>query len=590
MRLLSVSCSNGQLSVAANTSNANDIHGFCVHLMESQPTRLRFRSVQLGSCTVVCMLLGELDCPVEFCEDVYIIVGSDEGYTETTMFRVAALINDVAFFLQIGPLVQTNVHLLRMVLEYIDERMGVFDLGFLTQAMETVFNPGVTATGFSSTPDELLDELMESNIFQGREPDERMPGFALVIFGNKTLMETTSKVAEEAAKANKLSPYTLQDGDRYIIHLITSAFFAVHRKKAESRARRIRHLEHVLLKFEVHRHNVERRASKQAIDRYCKMLRLQDEVERADFFQMAFEELLLNVKRVVDSNRYHIPSVDLDFDEPFTVSNCCFRNSNHVGFMQLLWTPNPQIGPDDEPLMVSVCPQGHGCCVVYFPPKNDKEHTTLQEEFPSFVPTEQLDQLAGQVVASSDLSFNRFQWLLSPPVDSYDAPGLVHFVSVDRRDNSCICGSFDRMTQQKNLEVCYAVTELRRTMSQCISKAQEYVSQGFSEGLWGHLGLQFFFSIGISGSDTGSQQQQVPQRNTNIARPAATENIGLFGEAKRIPSNVLDHLALRPMLLPDVLEDNKQMKIVEIYCMFVGCLSPQEVCQSVEWLRGRLFS
>jgi hypothetical protein len=589
MRLLSVSSSNGQFSVAANSSNSTDIHGFCVRLMESQPSKLRFRSVQLGSCAVACMLLEELDCPVDESEDavhIYIIVGSDEGYSEATLMRIAALINEVAYFLNVGPSVQSNQHLLRVVLEYIDERMGLFDLGFLVEAAEGVFNPGVTATGFSSTPDELLDELIESNIFNGRESDERMPGYALVLFGNKTLMQTTPAVAEEAAKANKLTVYALQNGDRYIIHLITSAFFAVRRSRVDNRARRIAHLEHVLLKFEVHRHNVERRAARQAVYRYCETLREEGECERADFYQTAFQELLATVTRGIDANRYHTTDIAaLEMDEPLTVSNCCFRNSNHFGFLQLLWTPNPPPGIDDEPTMVAACPMGHGCCVVYFPPKNDKEYNILLEDFPSSVPAEQLDQLACQVVASSDLSFNRFQWLLSPPVDSYDAPGLVHFISVDRRDNSCICGSFDRMMQQKPPEVHFAVTELKRTMSQCISRAHEFVSQGFSEGLWGHLGMQFFFSVGVAGGD--AVQLQAPQRNA-VPGKAGAENSSLFGDSKKIPGDVLDHLALRPMYLPDVLD--KQLKVVEIYCMFVGCLSPQEVCQSVDWLRGRLFS
>lgn len=588
MRLLSVSSSNGQFSVAANSSNSTDIHGFCVRLLESQGSKLRFRSVQLGSCTVVCMLLEELDCPVDESDDavhIYVIVGSDEGYSEATLLRIAALINEVAYFLNVGPSVQSNHHLLRVVLQYIDERMGVFDLGFLVEAAEGVFNPGVTATGFSSTPDQLLDELIESNIFTGREIDERMPGYALVLFGNKTLMQTTAVVAEEAAKANKLSVYTLQNGDRYIIHLITSAFFAVKRTKADHRARRIAHLEHILLKFEVHRHNVQRRASQLAVSRYCATLKSEGESDRAKFYESAFNELLETSNRSINTNRYHVTDVaDLEMDEPFTVSNCCFRNSNHFGFLQLLWTANPPCGIDDEPSMVAACPMGHGCCIVYFPPKSDKEYNILLEEYPSFVPTEQLDQLACQVVASSDLSFNRFQWLLSPPVDSYDAPGLVHFVSVDRRDNSCICGSFDRMMQQRPCEIYFAVTELKRTMAQCISRSHEFVSQGFSEGLWGHLGMQFFFSIGVAGGDPAplqSVQRGVPGRG-------GTDNSNLFGDSKKIPSDALDHLALRPMYLPDVLD--KQLKVVEIYCMFIGCLSPQEVCQSADWLRGRLFA
>jgi hypothetical protein len=594
----------------------HDIHGFSVNLLESHPSNLRFRSVQFGSSTVVSLLLGEVDCTLEQLksessteEDVYIIVGSDEGFTEATLLRIAALLNEVCIFLHVGPKTQQNLYLLRMVMQYIDMRLGMADLGFLSESIEAVFNPAITATGYSSNPKGLLDELVRANIFDGRADDERMPGYCVVLFGNKILMETSGQIADEAAKMNDIDKFSLSDSDRYLIYLVTSAFFAVPHPRAnkdrEAREHRILELERRLMKFEVHRHNVTRSACREVISKYCTMLRSLhtqgvDERSAADFYWNSFEELLeyMSAYPTAESggerNRYHCPEMDLRFleSELFTIQHCCFRSSEHLGTIQLLWAPSPKPLPE-EYAMADLCPMGYGLCVVYFPPRNDKESTKVCD-FPSLVPIDPLRTLANEVLGSVEMSFNRFQWLLSPPVESYETPGLIHFLAVDRKDNSCVCGSFERMMHQKPAEVQRAVRELQSTMAQCMSKAHELIGQGFSEGLWGHLGMQFFFSIGVAPATT----QEGTTLGQGIRSATATQeggsSVGLFGasDAKKIPSSVVPHVLLRPMLISDFCEEqSKQIRVVEIYCMFIGCMSPQEVCQSVEWLRSsRLFA
>lgn len=642
MRLLSISSTGGTITLTAGSSSHNDIHGFAINLLESQPARLRFRSVQFGCATVVSLKLGEVDCADtaqqpfsetssshmrEDEEDVYIVVATDEGFTEATLLRIAALINEVCIFLRIGPKSKSNLHYLRMVLQYIDARLGCNDLGFLSESIETVFNPAITATGYSSNPKGLLDELVRANIFEDRSETERMPGYAAVLFGNKSLMETTVHVAEEAAKLNDVDKFHLNDADRYIIHLVASAMFAVpHPRAAElhtQRERRVTDLERRLQRFEIHRHNVTRAAARAVLANYCAMLRQPRpdgscEGRAADFYQQSFEELFELMSEVppptiqqpqegaggggvVDQrSRYHSPDIDFDFlsSQIFTISNCCFRNSDYLGVMQLFWAPSPEPQPEEWG-MADICPTGYGLAVVYFPPKDEKESTRLEQDCPSLVPSEPLRSLANEVLGSVEMSFNRFQWLLSPPVESYETPGLIHFIAVDRRDNTSVCGSFERMMHQKSPEVCAAVRELQRTMAQCMSKAHELISQGFSEGLWGHLGMQFFFAVGVAPQFDGANPTQAAQR-AGASAPTKPGNdgssgspLGIFGgsDQKKLPSNVLQHIALRPMLVPDVLDDVKQTRVIEMYCMFIGCMSPLEVCQSVEWLRSsRLFA
>jgi hypothetical protein len=289
----------------------------------------------------------------------------------------------------------------------------------------------------------------------------------------------------------------------------------------------------------------------------------------------------------------------------------------------------------EEEAIAAACPRGYGIAVVYFPPKSDKCYDKIQDRLDRLVPQQSLIDFTRAVHGSMEMSFNQFQWLLSPPVESYETPGLIHFIAVDRKDNSSVCGSFERMRHQRSPEVRLAVLELQRIMAQCISKSHELVSQGFSEGLWGHLGMQFFYSIGTvstsssqaaaagggaggggaAGGGKGNNDRAPPGSNNNNGnisgavggasgsgtsanqpqqqQQAPVALPGLFGssDARKIPSNVLEHLVLRPMLLPDVMAEDKQMRIGEIYCLFVGCLSAQEVCSSVEWLRNsRLFN
>jgi hypothetical protein len=715
MRFLYVCSSAGSLTLSVGATTPSDIPGFSVFIIESTESKLRFRSVKLGAVEVVAVKVGEIDAntkdavAAEENEPMYVIIGSDDGYTEVTLLRIAAVINEMCIFLSIGPTMKANQFVLKMVLHYIHQRMEAFDLSFLSEATESVFSFAITATGFSSNGKGLLDELARQSLLEDVQDDDWCPSYALVLFGHKTLLETTPALAEEAARRNNVDKMTLNDADRYLIHLLTSAFFSVPMicsSQPSQLETRIRHLEHVLSKLDINRNNVTRASARRLVEEYMRMLRdtkggsKPNESQTADLYGRCFFELLgycagdlgrfgsipaeydprlrqhttsgggggsaaATFVTADHANLYHHPDVDFDYlrNNVTVIEHLAFRSSDYnVGKIQLCWIDlvEPVESEDyedeeedaeegekkandegsssrmfvggakkikakadvEEAEIAAACPKGYGIAVTYFPPKTDKCYDKLEDRLGRLVAHQPLTNFSRDVHGSMELSFNQFQWLLSPPVESYETPGLIHFIAVDRKDNTSVCGSFERMRHQRGPEVRLAVRELQRIMAQCISRSHELLCQGFSEGLWGHLGMQFFYSVGTvssqapsgpggagggpgqgagaSGSAAGKPDRQAPggggsgAGGSSAGAPSSPNQAtpGLFGssDAKKIPSTVLEHLVLRPMLLPDVLADDKQLRIGEIYCLFVGCMSAQEVCSSVEWLRNsRLF-
>ncbi|RNC31951.1 hypothetical protein TcCL_Unassigned05490, partial [Trypanosoma cruzi] len=236
---------------------------------------------------------------------------------------------------------------------------------------------------------------------------------------------------------------------------------------------------------------------------------------------------------------------------------------------------------------------------------------------------------------SMETSFNCFQWLLSPPVDAYEIPGLIHFVVVERRRNGGVVASFHRMMHQRPANVQDAVVTLRRLVALNISRAHSFLQAGYSEGLWGHLGMQFFYSVCnfhdspgkvvnsplqtpqaprlvkrrpfffFGGESSTSTSSYVPTRATSTvsSQQAAmsfddsTASVkgadSLWGSLDgrlKLPAATLPHLALRPMLIPDFTCDEPAgVCVMEVYAVFVGAMSPADVCREVEkLLRSRV--
>lgn len=856
-------------------------------------------------------------------QNMFIVVGSDEGYTEVTLLRVACLLSELCAFLCIEPYGGPNAAVLKQVMMYIEQRLGLSDVSFLTEAIEHLMKPAIIATGFTANPTALLDDLVRQNLFaphtssndplgkqggayyyfpapqtagggasatnrpgaaargmdevenlrsasMGPLDEERVPGYATVMFGHKMVLETSSQISDEAMKINGMSErFTMSEADRYLIHLITTAHFAMplpqsYHDVASTCEKRIRLLEYRLRRFGIHRHNVTRHACRKLIESYCKMLRRvptdsddsgaeedvcdeahsehaaqysRSEDERADFFEDAFNELLCTMSNfpervsVIDSaslaedyqkkikrnkmkshdiqqdgagatslsisipgdedtsyiqhrdatsgggvkalplsadgelfytnnratyfpsmagktvtrNQYHDLSVRFEEleDSVFSLHNLCFRNADFTGSMQLVWIPTVDsehlvsTDPDDShddgdengdqngspdrertrrvpkrtaDSITDICPHGYGMALVYLPPTTDRDADRL----PPRMTREEIvyNNLAQEVLGSMEVSFNCFQWLLSPPVESYETAGLIHFVVIDRmRGNRCIAGSLYRMMHQKPIEVQYAVLELRRTFAECVSRAHELLSMGYSEGLWGHLGMQFFYSVGmfsasaanilassvsaqgnlsaagsrdkrnsstnanraqntlpsqsgaslsrvtpsqsplmsqggvtdwfspassqptsatqrvrgffqmsqaaeqqsrlsdVDASDIGSTTDilasskpgvltsaevsfvgpgnSTQQQHMQTAQPAGQSIPSLYGplDKKKIPSAAIRNLVLRPTSLPDTISEKaEKSRIVEVYAMFIGSMSPEEVCWNVQQL------
>ncbi|RNF07244.1 uncharacterized protein Tco025E_07417 [Trypanosoma conorhini] len=613
---------------------------------------------------------AEEDAHAEASSALFAVVGSDDGYGAATLLRVAALVGELCLFLNIDPRQGgPNAPVLKQVLLYVESRLGQHDLSLLCQTIERLVRPAIIATGFAS-PDAggLLDDLVRQSLLQDAA-DRRLPSYVAVLLGHKLVMETTPRWSEEAARVGGVERVALLDSDRYLAYLVTCAFFAAPLQRSfydvAPQERRLRELEQRLRRFGIHRHNVSRLAARRAIETYAEALQQEivGESARALFYEAAYDELLTLMtgrtamrgtdevaaagRACVARNEYH--QVEMDFDaiagRTFQLDSICFRNSDLVGAMQLRWIPAVGAAPQGsgdaagaDPLLAT-CPFGYGLCLMYLPPQRAREE--VRRGCSSTTASGRaLSQLARDVHGSIEPRFSCLQWLLSPPVESYEIPGLIHFVAVDRRTNGGVVASFHRMTHERPANVRDAVGTLRRLVALNISRSHTLLQGGYSEGVWGHLGMQFFYCVcnlheaaetAVAPPTTraaptppaarrkkaffsfareptrpptptpcapptaaatallSSSQQPSPAEGSGASAGAAAFLWGSLDARGRLPAAVLPHLVLRPMLLPDFACDEPAGDcVVEVYAVFVGTMSPAEVCQAVEkLLRGR---
>ncbi|ORC84521.1 uncharacterized protein TM35_000441770, partial [Trypanosoma theileri] len=601
---------------------------------------------------------------------LFVVVGSDDGYSETTLLRIAALVSELCLFLNIDPeRGGPNAPLLRQLLLYIESRLAQYDISLLCQTIEWLLHPAIIATGFtSSNSTTLLDELAQQSYLQDADVSQ-VPNYIAVLFGHKLVLETTPNWNEEAAKVSSLDRLPLHDSDRYLAYFITCAFFSVPIQRncyeVSYRERQLCTLEQQLRRFGIHRYNVNRLAAQEAIKKYTIALRQEGvgEYNRASFFEQAYKELVTlmssqssknnsdETSRIVQ-NEYHHMDLDISSVEgkTFQIDNVCFRNSNVVGAMQLRWITatgshmrQSVDHADDSYYIRNVCPFGYGMCLLFLPPRNVRDIPRSRwlpkvSEIQEGGDERALRQLSQDVLGSMEISFNRFQWLFSPPVEAYEIPGLMHFVAIDRRNNGGVVASFHHMRHQKPQNVQNAVSSLKRLIAMNISRSHTFLHSGYSEGLWGHFGMQFFYCISaIDGSaitttttasspavnttstertmrkkpifmfrSDVSQQTKGATTEVETPQPSLYEDSGttetprtgtsdsLFGSLdaeRKLPSAILPHLVLRPMLISDFMSDEPvSFRVLEVYAVFVGTMSPAEVCREVEkLLRSRVL-
>ncbi|EKF38232.1 hypothetical protein MOQ_001561 [Trypanosoma cruzi marinkellei] len=607
----------------------------------------------------------ENDIQAESLNALFVAVGSDDGYSAVTLLRIAALVSELCLFLNIDPLRGgPNAPVLKRILLYMNSRLMQHDVSLLCQMIERLVRPAIIAKGFASDgASGLLGDLARQSLLQDAAGC-RLPNYIAVLLGHKLVLETSPRWSEEAAKAGGVEHVTLHDSDRYLAYLVTCAFFSTPLLQScyevSPQEKRLQALEQLLRRFGIHRHNVNRLAARRAIQTYTQAIKEGDvnESRRAFFFENAYNELLTIMNRqkpTSETNKFFITrtpfmayneyhQMDMDFNavegRTFELDNICFRNSDFVGFMQLRWIPaaDPQqqdsdSSEDENPLM-ETCPHGYGVFLLYLPPQSAREQEGWRRS-PTTADRSVFAQFTRDVFGSMETSFNCFQWLLSPPVDAYAIPGLIHFVVVERRRNGGVVASFHRMMQQRPENVQDAVVALRRLVALNISRAHTFLQAGYSEGLWGHLGMQFFYSVCnfydspgkvvtsplqspqsprlvkkksfffFGGESTTSTSSRVP---TAAASTVSLQQPGIsFDESStsvkgadspwgsldgrwKLPAATLPHLALRPMLIPDFTCDEPAgVCVMEVYAVFVGAMSPADVCGEVEkLLRSRV--
>ena len=261
-------------------------------------------------------------------EIAYITVGSDMGYSTTTLLRVAAILSDVAFFLGYP---DRNEGHLRTVAAYVRRLMVDGNLSFMEQSREALHrNVASMSGGGGGGPfggdgggppryDALLREVTHAYAYHletgggddddgadgGRRPSGRRsggggrgsggtrdsgaapptaahPAYSAVLMGDKLVAETTPNFAAESMRLNADSGSPQADdeavvwaSDKYLVQLISAAFYSCTTLTGDlmtPREWRIRKLEEGLAKFGVNRNNVAKPKTREFMRRYLSML------------------------------------------------------------------------------------------------------------------------------------------------------------------------------------------------------------------------------------------------------------------------------------------------------------------------------
>ena len=201
------------------------------------------------------------------------------------------------------------------------------------------------------------------------------------------------------------------------------------------------------------------------------------------------------------------------------------------------WIESPEV--PENAAAAAVCPDGFGIVLLYSGPgilNDNYEDVKEQLSTLQMLDDEALDHLGKCILMRFPSSFHQVQYLTSPLVASYNVPGLIHFVAVNRRVNTSVAGNFDaeiHNTSSTDNDTRLGLHMMHELMAHNVSRAHDLMANGFSEGLWGHLGVQFFYCVthmptrGQLRTVYAEQEAAMAARpSTNVTRPTTTAGGG----------------------------------------------------------------
>lgn len=619
------------LRVADQTATINDLNVTCTPSQGTPRTaftlgfievslNLRVRSATIGNIVFVCRRLDDTSfsatddasdgasrplgaaggyvTPDDFLRTTepdenpnFVFVASDEGFTELTLRRICNLIVEVIGYIGIGD--HRSNRLIKMLLLYIDRQMANKDLSFLNLSFERIDEAKIPAVLPGFTVRQYLGEYVKQALEDA--PESRHPGYAVSLYGSKILLETNPEFTKHAKEVNG-DTCDMNDSMRFIIALLAAAFFSSPYPRSLSdllpTEQQIVDAEMHLRHIGITRHNVCREQVARVVDAYVAHLeakvpgKLQPELNTAASCRRAYAVLKTWVEeqsRPIRQLYHDTDKLNPDRDEVWDPSdeftfnfNCYSDDEDHpqIGRIQFVWTPveppADRNSTDDE--FAVMYPHGVATAVLYF--GNENWDQTVKRTIPPSIVHERLTAMCSPECLI--FQFIATNWLTHPPLSGYSIPGLIAFVCIDRRRNqSLVCSREEMIGGCKTAEGKKSIQQLFFTMHHCICEAHQLIAQGFSEGLWGHLGMQFVYQIAIQ-----------RERDTMVAADGKQPVI----ENRTFNDTALARTVVEtPFLIASTNRLENSQFVFEMYAMFVGVMTPKEVQAGLLDLKKKLL-
>lgn len=478
-----------------------------------------------------------------------VLVGTNFGLTPHALQRIAIVTSELIDLLRLGVNasdsfgvnsrvdVRSNQPsaLATLVVYGMERLVERREVSLLLQASEVIEGNGFTSS---------LDHLIEHAAGLLEDRDAPSPYYAMMIMGSKIVAQTSASFAERVLDTRDIGSAMIGEHERFLLVVLAAALFEGTRE----RPGRIAKAEKVLHPLRITREVVMWPAAAEAVADYARALDALGKPEDAATLRESFELL-----KVYQSEKV-LPTSDMF---KTTERDLCDGDEEHCSVLLNLPSTGTtgvliqRISLRDK--MVD-CPSSIVIINLFATPERMTSVTQLGEEYTAEV---------AKVVRPHVSAFVSLQYV-NMPVTPMSIPGLVHAVTVNRQQGVCRVGSFHHLTttMREQTEASRLVMEvhLRAAVYENIARAIECTALGYSEGMWGHLGLQFFYCIALV--------------------PIVTAKQSVAPSAKKISPKIARDFLTQPMLLQPTLAGDETL--LEVYALFAGPMTPAEAADAVE--------
>ena len=464
---------------------------------------------------------------------------------------------------------------------------------------------------------DTIDEMLSGihNQYWKDETDDAdnhldMPGYACLFLGGRLIEESGKLTLNQCQKmAGPGEPHAmfktgtsgLSQGDKFIMQLISTACGYVPSIDLSkgTRDEELAYHERVLKEFGINRENIcvvhdriaaveeyidHLRTEDGCRDAIAKVIAIEDSLEALRDFQRSLLDCTSQYPNyLVDPlqacyRRPDLPQVRTGQSEDSALVVRCWLNypvdrsskSKQMGLLQVVRVAMPESAVEawrEGDALHGEGPSGCDIGMLYFPKAKE-----TQDFFPwSGLVMNTLHHDVRQHLAWANYPLDFFHSpSIGPAIKT--PPGLQYYAYVDRTQNLAICCNPVGMAltlRSKEIprdepasdNLKRAVFALHTLFEQCVSKAHTLIANGYQEGLWGHLGFQFYFKISVEAQ--GGQ-------------PASANNRLPAGQGGLLPLDVRDTFVHYPHRIGDVIAKNK---LTELFCLYVGAVSPRDIVE-----------